>query len=360
MWIKNCWYVLAWEHEIPATNSTQIFKRTILNEPIIAYRTLDGNLVALEDRCCHRQAPLSAGRREGDCIRCGYHGLKFDAQGTCVEIPGLSSIPAKARVRSYPVISKNNWAFIWMGEPSKADATMLPDNFSCQHPDWQNIPGYLRYDTPYLLICDNLLDFSHLSFVHEKTLGGSTAIALARTGIEKVDTSGQMGIRVTRHVPNVPAPPFYQKFRTFSTNLDRWFIYDFLLPGTLLMQSGGRPTGTEPDDMSEAVELHSCQSLTPETENSTHYFFQQSHRSHVGDESMTQSIYNSLITAFNEDRDMITAQHRNLQRPSGQAMMPLHFDAALIQFRKLLADQIIARDGALNSPNNFPSQLEKK
>jgi len=63
-------------------------------------------LVALEDRCCHRHAPLSAGRREGDSIRCGYHGLKFNEQGLCTEIPGVDKVPPKACVRAYPVVSK--------------------------------------------------------------------------------------------------------------------------------------------------------------------------------------------------------------------------------------------------------------
>ena len=344
MWVKNCWYVIAWEHEIPLAESSEIFHRKILNEPIVVYRTKDGKLVALENRCCHRHAPLSAGRREGDSIRCGYHGLKFNAQGICTEIPGADSVPAKACVKTYPVVSKNNWIFVWMGDPSKASETLLPDNFSCQHPDWKNIPGYLHYDTPYLLICDNLLDFSHLSYVHEKTLGGSTAIAQARPNIEKVTQPGQRGIRVIRHIADVPSPPFYQRFRTFTTNLDRWFDYEFLMPATLLMHSGGKPTGTAPEDMSQAVRLHSCQTLTPETENSTHYFFQQSHQSDLGDDTVTQSIYNSLVQAFEEDRDMITAQHLNMQMPAHKSMMSLHFDAALMQFRKLIVDEKNAED----------------
>jgi phenylpropionate dioxygenase-like ring-hydroxylating dioxygenase large terminal subunit len=135
-------------------------------------------VVALEDRCCHRQAPLSKpAASEGDCVRCGYHGLLFDGQGRCTEIPGLDKVPPHVRVRRYPVVVKNRWVFVWMGDAERADPALLPDNFSNDHPDWIHLPGYLHYDTNYLLICDNLLDFSHLSYVHEKTLGGSTKIA---------------------------------------------------------------------------------------------------------------------------------------------------------------------------------------
>ena len=340
MWLRNCWYVIAWEHEIPRADSTELFTRTVLNEPILMFRTKAGQIVALEDRCCHRLAPLSNGRREGDCVRCGYHGLKFDAQGRCIEAPGIQKVPEKAQVKTYPVASKNNWVFVWMGDSEHADCELLPDNFSCNHPDWKNRPGYMRYETPYLLICDNLLDFSHLSFVHEKTLGGSTAIAQALPVIEQVTGPGQLGIKVTRRVPDVPAPPYYRKMRSFDSNVDRWFIYEFLLPGTLLMHSGGRPVADKPDDLSKAVLLHSCQTLTPETEATTHYFFQQSHQANLGDESVTEGIYQSLIAAFNEDRDVITAQYRNILLNPGATMVPLAIDGALVQFRRLLAKRV--------------------
>ena len=349
MWLRNCWYVIAWDHEIPSVESDGLFSRIVLGEPIVVYRRADGGgsgYVALEDRCCHRHAPLSAGRREGDCLRCGYHGLKFDPGGRCVEIPGSDRIPEQARVKTYPVVMRNRWVFVWMGEPDRADEAMLPDNFSCDSPEWINKPGYMHYDTPYLLICDNLLDFSHLSYVHEKTLGGSTEIAQATPEIEMVYGGGQRGIRVSRRVPDVPPPPFYQRFRRFDSNLDRWFIYDFLLPGTLLMHSGGRPAGDPPDDLSRAVRLHSCQTLTPETPASTPYFFQQSHPANLGEASVTQSIYDSLITAFNEDREMIRAQARIVALDPQRPMLPLRMDAALVRFRKLLREEIEAERSA--------------
>ncbi len=332
MWLRNCWYVIAWEHEIPERG---LFARKVLNEPIVMFRTSNG-LVAMEDRCSHRLAPLSKGYHEGDSVRCGYHGLRFDGSGRCVEAPGCDVIPARARVRTYPVISHNRWIFIWMGDPELADPSLLPDNFSCDHPDWTYIPGYLHYDTPYLLICDNLLDFSHLSYVHASTLGGATEIAHAKPEIEEVPN----GIRISRFVPNIPPPPFYRSMQRFDGNIDRWFVYDFLLPGTLLMSSGGRPVGNAPDDMRGGIELHSCQTLTPETETSTHYFFQQSHRSSIKDPAVTQALYNGLVRAFEEDRDMITAQYEILRDSPDSPMVAMSIDAALIRFRRLLESRV--------------------
>ena len=145
----------------------------------------------------------------------------------------------------------------------------------------------------------------------------------------------------------MPPPAYYRRMREFTTNLDRWFIYDFLLPGTLLMHSGGRPTGstsaadpTQPT--ADSVNLHSCQTLTPETEHSTHYFFQQSCRADQGDAATAQTLFDSLLVAFNEDRDMITAQARNLAAKPGVPMLPLAMDAALIQFRRLVDERLAA------------------
>jgi len=335
MFIRNCWYVVAWDHEI---SDEGLFARTVIGEPLVLFRTATGDVVALEDRCCHRLAPLSAGRKEGDCVRCGYHGLKFDASGACIEIPGMASVPSKARVRRYPVVVKNHWVFAWMGDPERASLETLPDNFSCADPDWHYKPGYLHYETPWLLIADNLLDFSHLSYVHEKTLGGTPAIAQSRPLIE--DILG--GVRVTRHVADVPPPPFYRRMKSFDGNLDRHFIYDFVLPATLLMHSGGRPTGTTHKDGPPAVQLHSCQALTPETENRTHYFFMQGVPTAQDGPALVDNVYNSLVQAFNEDRDMITAQARIIAMKPEAPMLPLAMDSALIRFRRLVDEALRA------------------
>jgi phenylpropionate dioxygenase-like ring-hydroxylating dioxygenase large terminal subunit len=63
MFLRNFWYVAAWSHDIAADS---LVSRTILGEPIVLYRKGDGGVVALEDRCCHRFAPSSRGRIEGD------------------------------------------------------------------------------------------------------------------------------------------------------------------------------------------------------------------------------------------------------------------------------------------------------
>jgi vanillate O-demethylase monooxygenase subunit len=334
--VRDCWYVAAWSHEVPAGG---LFSRTVLGEPLLLMRRGDGTLTALLDRCSHRLAPLSIGTREGDHVRCAYHGIRFDGAGRCVEVPGSERVPPNLDLRTYPVVEHRRWVFVWMGDPAKADPALLPDNHSNDSPDWVHEPGYMHYDVPYLLICDNLLDFSHLSYVHATTLGGSPEIARARQRIEPVRVGErQVGVRITREVNDVPPSPYWRSFRPgLAGDYRRWFRYDFVLPGILLMDSGGHPVDA-PDDDARTVRLHSCQALTPETETSTHYFFQQACQRQDFERSpqTPQRMHEVLLKAFVEDRDMITAQYRAILATPQLPMQPVPLDAGLGQFRALV------------------------
>lgn len=70
-WLRNRWYVAGWDSEIDRAP----FARTICGEPVVLYRKLDRSVVAMRDACPHRLLPLSLGIKEGDSIRCRYHGL---------------------------------------------------------------------------------------------------------------------------------------------------------------------------------------------------------------------------------------------------------------------------------------------
>jgi len=133
MFLKNAWYVGAWDTEVGRQN---LLRRTLLNEPVVFYRTEDGTPVALEDKCAHRHAPLSEGKLVGDMIQCPYHGLEYNADGDCVRVPGQSNVPPGCRVRSYPVVERNHWIWLWMGDPALAN----PDDIEDFH--WMDAPGW--------------------------------------------------------------------------------------------------------------------------------------------------------------------------------------------------------------------------
>ena len=121
MFLRNTWYIAAWDRELGSSPLAV----QVLGERIVLYRKLDGSAAALEDACPHRKLPLSLGRIQGDHLECGYHGLTFDCSGACVKVPGMDSIPPGARVRAYPLFERYGLLWIWMGEPERADPATI-------------------------------------------------------------------------------------------------------------------------------------------------------------------------------------------------------------------------------------------
>ena len=339
MFLKNCWYVAAWDHEILGDT---LLSRTLLGESVLLYRKDDGAVVAMDNKCCHRHAPLHMGRKEGDCVRCMYHGAKYDANGVCVEIPGQDRIPAKLRQRIYPTVQRKRWVWIWMGDPALADDSLIPDTFSLDHPDWRWKPSYLHYTCNYLLISDNLLDFSHLSYVHEKTFGGSPNIAEAKPEVQRMER----GIRVSRPVRGTVPAPYHQRLGSFEGKVDRWFRYDFHVPGVLLLDAGVKSAATPDDDMNGALQFHSCQAITPETEKSTHYFFMQAHNLRLQDAAVTDSLQQSQKRASPADKPILEAQQHMIDSTPESPMVAIAADAGLMQYRRLLSDLIALENKA--------------
>ena len=333
--LKNTWYVVAWSNEITAHG---LLPRTIAKVPLVFWRDKEGKVVALEDRCCHRAAPLSKGRLENDRLRCMYHGLLFDTSGRCIEIPSQEFIPPAAKVRAYPVVERFKWVWAWLGEPGKADPVLIPDTHYLDDAGWRGTPGSMHYAANYLLITDNLLDFSHLSYVHETTLGGSAKYAGIRP---KVTRSGR-GVRVERWLVDDEPAPFLRQLKTWPGNVDRWNIYDVVLPGVLLMDSGSAPTGTGAPEGNrvDAAQFFGCQAVTPETENTSHYFFQQSHGFALDDPGVTEKLAQSVLAGFEEDRDIILAQQKILDLAPDSPMLAMRMDVALASFRSMLEKAI--------------------
>ena len=201
MFIRNTWYVAGWGEEVPYEG---FLARTIINVPLALWRDAEGAVVAFEDMCCHRGAPLSRGRREGDCVRCLYHGLLFDRSGRCIEVPSQDSVPANTRVRTFPVVERHRWIWIWMGDADRADPALIPDTHWLDDPQWRSLDGYTRYETNYLPICDNLLDLAHLPYVHPTTLGGSEDYARSSATVERLER----GVKVTRWAMDTAPPAF--------------------------------------------------------------------------------------------------------------------------------------------------------
>lgn len=336
--VKNCWYVAAWSHEV----ADNVLARTLLGEPVCLFRDEVGRVSALADRCAHRGAPLSMGKREADGLRCMYHGVKFGATGQCVEVPGQTKFPATMCVRAYPVVERNQWIWIWMGNPSMADASAIPDTWPLGHSKWPYKPGYYHYVAPHMLICDNLLDFSHLTYLHPTTLGGSMNMSRESPQVQVMD----QGIRIERWLLNDVPAPFHTKLANFDGPVDRWHFYDFLIPGILIMHSGVQTAapGAPVASRSGALEFRSCQAITPETTTSSHYFYANPRNFAMDDANVTETIYRDVVTAFEEDRIMIEAQWERLSQNDGVPMTSILADVGLTQFRRLMQRRLVEEE----------------
>jgi phenylpropionate dioxygenase-like ring-hydroxylating dioxygenase large terminal subunit len=158
----NCWWVAATAAEV----SRKPTCRWLLEQRIVLFRTEDGTLAALEDRCAHRWAPLSQGKVIGDAIACPYHGFRYNTRGSCTHVPMLPHVPGKLQVRSYPVHQQGSFVWIWMGDPAKADPTLLPDLRWFTDPDYLQLRGYMKLGCNYMLLQENVLDPTHVAYVH--------------------------------------------------------------------------------------------------------------------------------------------------------------------------------------------------
>jgi phenylpropionate dioxygenase-like ring-hydroxylating dioxygenase large terminal subunit len=162
-YVQNRWYPLTWSRDV----GRSLIKRKIVGENVVLYRTLDGNVVALRDACPHRLAPLSFGKLKGDAIECGYHGMTFGGDGTCIRIPGQEIIPGNARVRAYPTAERMGLVWIWMADAALADPALIYHLPQHDDPRWSTAYGdALEIKTNYLNLADNLCDPAHVSFVH--------------------------------------------------------------------------------------------------------------------------------------------------------------------------------------------------
>jgi vanillate O-demethylase monooxygenase subunit len=340
MFLRNHWYVAASDREI----ASKPLGRIILGEPVVMFRAEDGAPVALEDRCPHRRLPLSMGKLVGgDILQCHYHGLRFDRTGACVRVPGQDAIPATARVKSYPVVERYHWLWIWMGDPALADPANIPDYHWLDDPNWGAKTDYLYAQCNWQLVNDNLLDLTHLAFVHETTIGNMALVEHAAVRVQRTP----QGVQVTRWIIDQPAPPTFVKVGGFTGNVDRWQIIDYTPPGFIRLDVGATPTGTGAPEGRRVggIQMRNLNAMTPETETTTHYFWGQAHDFEPRNPDMTERVFQQIKTAFLEDVAVFTAQQRNIELDPDAPQIDVNADSGGIQARRIV-DRLYAEEQA--------------
>jgi phenylpropionate dioxygenase-like ring-hydroxylating dioxygenase large terminal subunit len=336
MFLRNVWYTALWSNEL----KDKPIAKTFLNEKIVLFRNAGDDVGALEDCCCHRAAPLSLGEISGDYLTCGYHGLKFDVNGKCVELPDGNQVPSGAKVRSYPIAEKWNVVWIWMGDPAKADPGKIPDLPWLSEPKWTATPGRLHVKSNYQFIIDNLLDFTHVAYVHKRTIAGDPREATEPLKPERLND----GIGVTRWLLDVQPPPLFANAGNLKSNVDRWQVARWHPPGVVYLDVGCAKTGTgaPQGDRSQGISIWSTHLLTPETEHSSHYMFCFSRDFALEDEGMSKLLYEGSRATFLEDVDFLEALQNNRADGSLDGLIHLAADAGQLQARRMLSSMISA------------------
>lgn len=308
MFLKNAWYAAAWDSEVKQALHATI----LLGESIVLYRKTDGAVVALEDACPHRKLPLSMGRLQGDLVECGYHGLTFDCSGSCVKAACVSRVPQAARVRSYPVEERYGLVWLWMGDPALADPAKLLDIPEWDDPSWGlNRGDSMTIDCNYLYMTDNLLDPSHVAWVHQSTFGTSACESEPlQTRVE------EDGVVVSRWLYDIEVAPFYAQYLKFEGRCDRLQYYEVRYPAHAIIKGVHTPAGSGGDDApvhEQAFLMDSYNFMTPVDENRTRYYWFQLRNFDADDEEVSRRFAADVRRAFEEDRVVLAAVHAGMK-----------------------------------------------
>ena len=341
-WPRNCWYVAAYDVEL----KRELLARKIAGHNLVMYRRGDGAPVALENACWHRLMPLSKGNIEGDNLACGYHGLVFNAEGRCVFMPSQKTINPAARVRSYPVVERHRFVWVWPGDPALADPDKVPDLHWNDDPEWAGDGKVIHLECGYKLIVDNLMDLTHETFVHGASIGQRS---IAEVPFEV--THGPDTATVSRWMRDVEPPPFWRmqlewKRGEPAGNVDRWQIVHFTAPSTVAIDVGVAPTGTgaPKGDRSEGVNGFVLNTMTPETERSCHYFWAFVRNYRLDDQRITTVIREGVSGVFAEDEDILAAQQRAIEDHPDKQFYNLNIDGGAMWARRLI-DTMMAEEG---------------
>jgi len=230
---RNQWWVAAYSGEV----GRNLLARDILGERVLLYRTEAGEAVALSGICPHRAFPLDKGRLVGDHVQCGYHGFTYGADGGCVLVPSQTSVPQNSALRCYPVIERGDLVWIWTGQVELADLTLIPDvgAVGLGNPAWASEQHPVcEVAARYTLLIENLLDLSHVSFIHATTIPGGEKVAQIPVDVVETDRS----LTVQRKGENLPLNPLLKmQFPQQRGPVHQHFDAEYI--GPAMIRTGG-------------------------------------------------------------------------------------------------------------------------
>ncbi len=326
--VQDEWYVAGFKEEFART----LRKRKILGRNLVLFRTESGIPVALDDRCAHRSFPLSRSILDGDTIVCGYHGLRYDATGNCIEVPSQAKCPQGIGVRNFPLIEKGPLVWIWMGAPEQADAGRIPDQSWLESGSWRRSQGYFSLPASYVSLHENLMDLTHLSYLHAASFGTAD---YARAPYEATIESNRFVLH--RRVEPTTLPPVWAEPTGIKGNTAARIVdSEFVSPALHVVTARFHDTQLPPAERREFM-IRTAHIPTPETLTSTHYFIVHGRDFALEDESITRFMHEQLFQAFAEDVDGLSAIEAVLAETGDEAFeLSVASDRASVAMRRYL------------------------
>ena len=320
--LGNAWYAAGWSEEF----GRSLVERTICGTPLVLYRREDGSLAALDGTCPHRQYPLALGRLQGDIVECGYHGVAFDSSGACVRVPGADGAQRAMRIAPHPVVERGGLVWVWTGEPERADQALIAERW-LSDASWASVHGSALINCRARLAIENLLDLSHETFLHAGSIGEP---GVAESPI--TTASDERHVRASRVIRDVKPTPLHKKAGVVG-NIDRSQTAEFWAPSLCLTLGSAIPHDTDSPTLNWAV-IH-C--VTPETANTTHYFWAIARDYMIDDDAVSQAWKQGADAVTIEDKDALDAQElRMAALPKDHIELSIPADAAALAGRKVM------------------------
>jgi phenylpropionate dioxygenase-like ring-hydroxylating dioxygenase large terminal subunit len=333
------WWIGAYSQEV----GRSLLPRKILDQPLVFYRTQSGEAVALGGLCPHRLYPLVRGSLQGDAVQCGYHGFTFDQRGRCTRIPSQNSVPPNYSVRRYPTIERGGLVWVWTGKEEQADPALLQDleSIGLGTPAWgvEQHP-WVTIKARYQLLIDNLIDLSHISFIHATTIPGGGAVV--HIPYQLLDTKRSLNVRrLGKGLPNNPLMQFL--FPEHQGPIDQHF--DAELFGPHLIRTGGTiyAPASNGGPATELGTTNFIHGITPETPTSVHYYVMTARNFRVAEPAISGANLVMGTKIQPEDIAVLEAIEANVDRfADTRRELSCEADAGAIHVRHRLAAQIRA------------------
>jgi nitrite reductase/ring-hydroxylating ferredoxin subunit len=333
---RHAWYIVGFADEF----TDKPLRRQVLGEHVVLYRTADGRPVMLSDRCAHRAMALSQGKIVGgDRIQCPYHGMEYDPTGACVLVPSQDRVPRPMKTRSFPLAERWRWVWAWMGPPERADEALIPDHalFGLAENDgFYKVQRFLMaIEGSYQFLHENLLDVSHISFLHEGSFdSGKIAGTPATTEV------GADYIRIARRVTETVTGAYGRAFDLEDgVTVDRELSSRTWLPGlNVVTNIFSFPDAPERGEWIR----HAPFAITPANDTACHYFVASAAnygQAPVGDALAASNRF--VWEVFLTDKMAVESiQQTYLELGADTPDVSVRADEAAVRFRWLLEQQI--------------------